>query len=314
MDEVIGARFRASIVHQGFNLLWRLACKVETVGDVLSNRTGEKDGFLLDNSDLVMVPLRVELLDIDTVEEDLALIRVIEALKQLDNGRFAAATGSTERNDAVLLVIDVEGDTLKHLVSLLTLAWVGELDVVDLEASTNLSGDGPVAGVFGLDLRLGLHELDHFLRGATDRSQVAEDESHDHEVEANHEHVEHEGGKFADRDVSILEEDLTDVDDRDHGTIHHDHVYEGEESLVGCLLLAGVVGDDIGDTVLFDLAIFTAEGFHGADVRKGLLGHRVHLRLLRLDHHLKLAHPLHVEVREDDSGEDATEHDSGEGG
>ena len=37
VDEVVGARFTASIVHHLLNLLRRLACQVEAIGNILTN-------------------------------------------------------------------------------------------------------------------------------------------------------------------------------------------------------------------------------------------------------------------------------------
>jgi hypothetical protein len=55
---------------------------------------------------LVVVPLRVELLNVAAVEEDFAFLGVVEPLNEGNDGGFAAAGGATEGDDAVFLVVD----------------------------------------------------------------------------------------------------------------------------------------------------------------------------------------------------------------
>ena len=70
----------ASIIDHGFNLRVSLVIELEAVGDILTNRAREEHGLLLHDCDLLVEPLGVKLLDVASVEEDLTLIWVIEAL------------------------------------------------------------------------------------------------------------------------------------------------------------------------------------------------------------------------------------------
>ena len=82
MDKVIRARLTRGIVHHIHDFLLGLMLKIESVGDVFADCAREQDRFLLNDSDLVVVPLRVKLLNIATIEEYLALFGIIEALNE----------------------------------------------------------------------------------------------------------------------------------------------------------------------------------------------------------------------------------------
>ena len=80
VQEFVCVRLVASIVDHSFNLRVRLVIELEAVGDVLADRAREEHGLLLHNRDLLVEPLGVKLLDVASVEEDLAFVWVIEAL------------------------------------------------------------------------------------------------------------------------------------------------------------------------------------------------------------------------------------------
>ena len=82
MGKVVRACLTTGIVHHSNDFLLRLMLKIESVGDVFADCAREQDRFLLNDSDLVVVPLRVKLLDVATIEEHLALLGVIEALNE----------------------------------------------------------------------------------------------------------------------------------------------------------------------------------------------------------------------------------------
>ena len=84
MGKVIRARLTTSIVHHSNDFLLCLMLKIEAVGDVIADRAREQDGLLLDDSDLIVVPLGVKFLDIAAIEQHLALLGVIEALNEGD--------------------------------------------------------------------------------------------------------------------------------------------------------------------------------------------------------------------------------------
>ena len=106
MDKVISIGLAASIVHQLFDLSIVHAVEAETESDILADCAGEEHGLLLDNGDLVMVPFGVQVSDICAIKDNLALLRVIKALNQLNDRALAAATGAAESHNSVLLSID----------------------------------------------------------------------------------------------------------------------------------------------------------------------------------------------------------------
>ena len=73
-----------------------------------------------------------------------------------------------------------------------------------------------------------LHHFGDFFRGAHYRSHIAEDEASDHEVEAQGEHVVHEGSYPAYRNTAVLEELRSHEDDGHHCTESHQTCHEGE--------------------------------------------------------------------------------------
>ena len=84
MDKVIRACLTRGIIHHSNDFLLCLVLKIESVGDVFADCAREQDGLLLDDSDLIVVPLGVKLLDIAAIEQHLALLGVIEALNEGD--------------------------------------------------------------------------------------------------------------------------------------------------------------------------------------------------------------------------------------
>lgn len=84
MGKFIRACLTTSIVHHSNDFLLGLMLKIESVGDVIADSAREQDGLLLDDSNLIVVPLGVKLLDIAAIEQHLALLGVIEALNEGD--------------------------------------------------------------------------------------------------------------------------------------------------------------------------------------------------------------------------------------
>ncbi len=79
MDEVVGVGHLAGLIE------CFLCVVFEPVGDVFLDSPRKKDGFLRNNSDLLVVPAGVELLYVNPVEEDLARVGVVVALDHRDD-------------------------------------------------------------------------------------------------------------------------------------------------------------------------------------------------------------------------------------
>ena len=84
VDEVISIRLEAHIIHQLFDILVAYVIEVESVADIFTNNTRKQHRLLLYYSYLVMVPLWIEFLDVDTIKKNFSFFRVVEALDQLD--------------------------------------------------------------------------------------------------------------------------------------------------------------------------------------------------------------------------------------
>ena len=83
MDEVIGVRLLASIVHHLLDILIsHIFLKVHSVDDVFADCSCKKDRLLLNDANLRVIPFLVELFDIASIEENLAFLGVVESLNQ----------------------------------------------------------------------------------------------------------------------------------------------------------------------------------------------------------------------------------------
>ena len=68
MDEIVGVRLLAGNV----NILFRYISHVQSIADIFSDRSREQVWFLRNNTDLVLVPFGIILVDISSTEEDLS--------------------------------------------------------------------------------------------------------------------------------------------------------------------------------------------------------------------------------------------------
>ena len=82
VNEVVGVSLMASIVDHGFDLRVSLCIKLETISDILANGSSKENGLLLDNSDLLVEPLGVQLLDVTSIEKNLTFDRIVEPLNK----------------------------------------------------------------------------------------------------------------------------------------------------------------------------------------------------------------------------------------
>jgi len=189
VDEIVSVGLTASVVHQLRDFLSIFALQVKAVGDVIANSAREENGLLLNNGDLVMVPLGVELLDVVSVEKNFTRSGVVESFNERNYGGLSTATCAAESHYAVLYIINGEGHALKHLD--VRLARVTKLDVPELEATVQLTFNRISA--FLVDHDLGLHNLDELVRGAHDLGYVTEGVGDHSKVLNKHQHVEKEG-------------------------------------------------------------------------------------------------------------------------
>ena len=86
MDKVVGVGRLASFIHVRNNLVLRYPLKVKSVENVITNGAREKHRLLLDNCHLLVVPSRIDIPNVYTIEKHLAFGRVVEALTHSDDG------------------------------------------------------------------------------------------------------------------------------------------------------------------------------------------------------------------------------------
>ena len=82
--------------HLGGGLDFVLAGALLAVGDVLGDGSREEHRLLRHEPELLAEPAHVEGADVDAVEEDAPLLRVVEALEERDHSRLAGAGGAAE--------------------------------------------------------------------------------------------------------------------------------------------------------------------------------------------------------------------------
>src|SRR5262249_48902223 len=120
-DEVVAIRLPRGL----FDLFARrMALAVCNVGE---HRVVEKERILGDDADLLPEGAQVGGADVDAVYEHRAVIRIIEARQQIEEGRFAAAVLADQGNRLAMLHGEVHAceDRLTRLV--------GEADVLELD-------------------------------------------------------------------------------------------------------------------------------------------------------------------------------------
>ena len=126
LDELVGAdRPRG-----GDDLLAGRARAAE--GDVVGDRAGEEEALLRHDPELPPQRLLRDVAEVDAVDRDAALGRVVEAGDQLRDRRLAGAGVADERDGRPGR--DVEVDAVQHLGA----GAVGEVDVVEADVAADL--------------------------------------------------------------------------------------------------------------------------------------------------------------------------------
>ena len=256
-----------------------------------------------------MEPLWIQVPDVAAIEENFALLWVVEALHEGDDGGFAAARGAAKRHDAVLLVVNGEGDALEDLH-----IWptrVAELDILQFNSSIDFALDN--VATTALDIGLVVHQLDDLVRCADNCSYISKDVGNHAEGEDKHGEVEQKGGHRTNGELVSLVK----FHANDHHSAHRAVKKTGGQQTVNgrvdSLLAASLVYNIVSCVESADFRIFVAEGAHSPDVGEGLLGDGIHLSLLSLNLTLKRAHAFLIESREDDEGDDAGHSRAGQG-
>ena len=160
MNEIVGVRLAAGIVHQRPHLI--VVCLVEaikSIANIFTNGARKKHRLLLNDSYLVVIPTRLEILDVLAIEVHATGYRVVEALDEGDDARLAAARCPTQGDYAVFDVINLDAETFQYLH--VTFARVVELDVTDLQLTINFTLN--FLSSLSINICFILHQLDNFV-------------------------------------------------------------------------------------------------------------------------------------------------------
>lgn len=204
-----------------------------------------------------MVPLRIEVANVNAVKENLSLRRIVESLQHLNDSGFSTAAGAAKSDNAVLLVVDFDVDALKYLHFLLR--GVAELHVAQRDASLHRASGALTArrrheGLGGDDV----HDL---VGGTEHRKQIAKAPCDNDTVPEEHQHVEQEGGKCSDRGLTVDVEVNSEFGNDDHAAVEENLLEKGEASLQN-----GFLGSHLLDTFVS----FQKLGYFFIFVRKSL--------------------------------------------
>ena len=131
IEEPAAGLFQSSL-QSTFDLFIRHAGSVKAIENVISNRCGEEAGFLLNDSQLLLViPPHIDLLNVLPVKEDLTAKRIVETFYQGDDRRLAAARSADESHSLAVLNINIDAFEHRHI----RLRGIVELDVLDLNGA-----------------------------------------------------------------------------------------------------------------------------------------------------------------------------------
>ena len=225
------------------------------IGDVLGERAVEQDRLLLHDRDLAAQRGLRDMGDVLTVDQDPALVHVVEPLDQLDEGRLA---GSRMPHEADLLARrdrDVEVAIERRVVTRIVEGHVVEADLAGADLHRN--GIGLV-----LDPeRLGF-ERDQFLHVVDGALQVADMHADIQQIALEHEERGQHEGDVARRRPAMPPEPQHQPDHR--GAHDHDHGVL-QRAVIGAAhpgppCPATPFGDDARKALVF--ARFRAKGLH----------------------------------------------------
>ena len=115
VDEVVGISLAASLVNPLLNLLIIEIGNIESVDDVVNDGARKEHRLLLNDSNLIVVPLWVKVSQVLTIEENASRIRIVKALNQRNDCAFTAPTVAANCNDSVSISVNREGDAFQNL-------------------------------------------------------------------------------------------------------------------------------------------------------------------------------------------------------
>ena len=132
VNEIVSTCLATGIVKHLLQISWLVGCSVKAVENIVADVTWEKNWLLLYDRNLLVVPLRVEGVDVTAIEQHLSLARLVKLLNQRDNWTLAAARTSHKSYDS-LLRRNINIDSSKHLD--IFAHWIWKLNIHNIDLS-----------------------------------------------------------------------------------------------------------------------------------------------------------------------------------
>lgn len=142
---------------------------------------------------------------------------------------------------------------------------VPEVDVLKLEIPTNIFLLNAISSL-RIDSRLILHQYADHISGTNQLHDISEDACDHSEVGDEHDHVDEEGGDFADLESAHFVKLPSIVDHERNSPEAHNLDNKGENTTPLGLLDTDVVGDLVAVVELDNLFYFASESFHCPDI------------------------------------------------
>ena len=130
VNEIVSTCLATGIVKHLLQISWLVGCCVKAVENIVANVTWEKNWLLLYDRNLLVVPLRVEGVDVTAIEQHLSLARLVKLLNQRDNWTLAAARTAHKSYDS-LLRRNINVDSSKHLD--IFAHWIWKLNIHNID-------------------------------------------------------------------------------------------------------------------------------------------------------------------------------------
>ena len=185
----------------------------------MSNRSREKNRFLLDKSHLsLMVPLIFHLLKVYVIEKNLALFRVVEAFKQGNDWAFSTSRGSNKCNNLISFHINIHSLEYLHI-----LFWrIAEFHVFQFEVTILILWYSLFP--FPHNMLLWHYDLGTFKARSPDFAYIGKMRVNTHNCECNESLIQQDGCSFSSSDAKRTEEMTHDENDNHSGSLAKERI------------------------------------------------------------------------------------------
>eukprot|EP00760_Papus_ankaliazontas_P002222 PhM_4_TR10894/c2_g1_i1/m.19535 len=251
---------------------------------VLVDAATEERWLLRHDAHLAAPPHKVQVSQVDAVDEDLPLLGVVEALQQCDDRRLAAAGGPSEGVGPSTFQLKVEVLQDNKVGS----GGVTECDVDELNCTCKgraaVLAQTDVLARRGVDVdhRNTLNSSEHLAGGTTRGHHGGDRRRHQAQRHARHDHGEEGRHDLADGVLVVVDEDRGVPEGDGVGRVRYKVDDARGEANEEVLADAGRACGQQRRRKALNLDVYGVEGVHGADVLDGLRGQRPRVGVGRL--------------------------------